>query len=125
MTTTHGMTAERLKEIHTAVEVSWRFNSDMARELLVEIERLTRERDEATKLYRNCRDILGLTGRELQDRARQDALEDAARLVETIVVSGPEDDEIDHDDYRDMQIASSIRALATLNQEKADDAFTT
>ena len=53
-------------------------------------------------------------------RVRGDALEEAARLVETIVVSGPEDDEIDHDDYRDLQIAAAIRAL---NQpEKADDA---
>lgn len=43
--------------------------------------------------------------------AREKALEEAARRVETIVVSGPEDDEIDHDDYRDVQIADAIRAL--------------
>lgn len=48
--------------------------------------------------------------------ARAKALEEAAKLVETIVVSGPEDDEIDHDDYRDMQIAKAIRTLSKAPQ---------
>ena len=43
--------------------------------------------------------------------ARNDVLEEAALLVETTVISGPEDDEIDHDDYRDTQMAFAIRAL--------------
>ena len=47
-----------------------------------------------------------------RDAAYARGLEDAARLVETIVVSGPEDEDVDHDDYRDTQMAAAIRALA-------------
>ena len=45
------------------------------------------------------------------DRAREEMRERCARILETKVVSGPDDEEIDHDDYRDCRFAELIRAV--------------
>ncbi len=85
--------------------------------LLAHIDALTAERDEAVDMLRErdeemdaVRDRAQAAEAQLRE-AREAALEEAARLVETSVISGPEDDEVDHDDYRDMRMAAAIRKL--------------
>lgn len=72
-------------------------HSGIVQELLAHIGAITAERDAADARAR---------------AARAEALEEAARLVDRIIISGPEDEEEDHDDYRDTMIARAIRALA-------------
>lgn len=107
------LTAERLAEIRAMFannDYTSAYASSTVRTLLSHIDALEGEKQ---LIDAACRSYLADTQnaeRRLVS-ARRDALDEAARLVEKIVVSGPEDDEIDHDDYRDMQIAAAIRAL--------------
>lgn len=100
-----------LERERTKIRRDWIKNAEelrkFAEEDAAEAEKLLANEKHA---YVALRDEYDAQRAQLKE-AREKALEEAARRVETIVVSGPEDDEIDHDDYRDMQIAAAIRAL--------------